>query len=175
MIFTFHEILSCYYSCYSCTATFTQLGNLNRHKRIHVGGGYSCDVCQKRFTQVLLHPNGPFHCSHFFFSSFLFNNNPHCLFLNPTFQLPYLEKHKLTHEPNAKQKHGNATKTVCNLCHKKFSNNMALRGHMKKHKEKTANFRCPVCKKRFQAAEVMDTRLSIRMSMTSALHKLMMI
>ena len=110
-----------------------------------------------------------------FFSSFLFNNNPHCLFLNPTFQLPYLEKHKLTHEPNAKQKHGNATKTVCNLCHKKFSNNMALRGHMKKHKEKTANFRCPVCKKRFQAAEVMDTRLSIRMSMTSALHKLMMI
>ena len=92
--------------------------------------------------------------SHFFFS-ILLNNCPYSLFLYPTFQLPNLEKHKLTHDPNAKPKHGNSTKTVCNICHKNFGNNMALRGHMKKHKEKTASFRCPVCKKRFQMAEVM--------------------
>jgi len=162
------------FSCSVCEKKFSQVGHLNRHKKMHTGEAlYPCEKCGKTFTRKctlkrhLLSHTGerPFICEH---CQKGFSQRHHlvkhlrthtgerpytCDLCNKSFgQRSTLERHQFTHTTEKP--------FCCDKCNRRFSRFGSLKRHQRMHTG-LKPFQCDVCKKRFTRAYYLPIHMQI--------------
>ncbi|CAK1551280.1 unnamed protein product [Leptosia nina] len=150
------------YTCSYCGKIFAKKDSFREHVQIHEGPRHACSYCPMRFVQrsnMLRHERRhtgerPYtcpHCPKTFADKGACTSHARthskdrsyaCLYCGQTF----LQKSKLNYHI---RRHTGENLETCTVCGKIFTSACSLREHMKTHAEKSDNFKCPLCDKRY--------------------------